>query len=158
MHSKGDVDMQREHIKLSASADGRCLLSLGGIIGILDEVLVMVAFSHPADPSSRGFFIWRSFVDDEPLSRPTSVVAFRFFRPLAPSAFFLRGRVGLTSPGSKTSSGRLQLKSQVSLHRLQRVEASGTYFLTCCMLTAHESWSSLSYFSHAKQRFLNSLT
>lgn len=50
MHSKWVVDVQREHIELSAR-HGRCLLSLGGIIGVLGEMLVTVASSHPADPS-----------------------------------------------------------------------------------------------------------
>lgn len=70
---------------------------------------------------SQGLFVWRSSVDDDPVSQHTSLAAFRFFSPLAPSAdfFFLRGLVGLTSPRSKTSSGRLQLPSQVSLHKLQ---------------------------------------
>lgn len=65
--------------------------------------------SLPIPPSFRSRFVARPSVFDDPVSQRTSVGAFRLM-PLVPFvAFFFRGLVGLISPGSKTSSGRLQL-------------------------------------------------
>lgn len=104
------VEGQWKQISPSASADSRRLLPLRGVVGVLDQGSVKMDIQSPDVQLSRGLFVWRPSVDDSPVSQHTSLAAFRFFSPLAPSAdFFFSGRVGLTSPRSKTSSGRLQL-------------------------------------------------
>lgn len=134
---------QWDQINPSASADSGSLLSLGRVVGVLREgsvkmdtsvaqTMILPRFRHLAFLS----------VNDNPTSKHTSLAAFRFLSPLAPSAaFFFSGRVGLISPTSKTSSGRLQLRSLVSLRRLQQIPTQNpeTYFLTCWMLRAQES-------------------
>lgn len=107
----GGVEGQWKQISPSASADSGRLLPLRGVVGVLEEGSAKVDIYSPNVRLSRGLFVWRPSVDDGRVSQHTSVAAFRFFSPLAPSAdfFFFRGRVGLTSPRSKTSSGRLQL-------------------------------------------------
>lgn len=146
----------------SASADSGSLLSLGRVVGVLREASVKMDTSVAQNMVfSRPLYLAFLSVNGNSTSKHTSLAAFRFLSPLAPSAaFFFSGRVGLTSPGSKTSSGRLQLRSLVSLRRLQQMPTlvPETYFLTCWILRAQESWSSLSYLSQAKQRFLKSLT
>lgn len=100
-------------VSLSAGVGRGALVSLGGIDRALDEKSVKVPILL-SPPSFRSPFVARLNEFDDPISQRTSVGAFRLL-PLVPFvAFFLRGLVGLVSPGSKTSSGRLQLFMLVS--------------------------------------------